>query len=53
MQAPALAAEQPSGDGLAGERMAEREHVGRLLDDETAVDERAQRVEQTVLARAR
>ncbi len=52
MQAPAFAAEQPAGDRFAGERVAEREHVGRLFYDQAPVDQSAQRVEKAVLAKS-
>ena len=50
VQPSPLAPEQPARDRLAGERMSEREDVDRLLDDEAAVHQNTQGVEEAVLA---
>lgn len=47
---PALAPEQPAGNCFTGQRVPEREDVRRLLDYQAPVDQRAQRVQQAVLA---
>ena len=53
VQPPALAAEQPAGDRLSGQRMAEPEHVGLDLPDQPARHQHAHGLDQVVLADAR
>ncbi len=53
VQAAALAPEEVGLDGLAGERVAEREHVGLGLEEQVALDEGAEDADQGGLAEAR